>query len=327
MNKTDTEMKIRVSFYGKIGEFFQPDGNFDRARFLVRLGRSLEDVKKKHKTEKTYKRAGAEWLSRYLNEVLVYLFEKGMAGAALDLFRSAISEAKNRMLDPIAVAPAFLENIIALGESRDEKTKRTNPSWDNKRKAIFKAALNVFERDGYPKSTMDAIAAGTGIGKASIYRMYKNKEALLDDMLQEKFNEIAAEINKIHSQESDVLGQIQEMVSYWLSFITDNYTVYTLIHNEKNSAGVSNRMLFYDHITANLPMFKERIVALNKENKLKTINFYTVFYGILGYIDGIVVKWLKDERAYDLTGKSLEILDVIFTGILTGDNGAGKHRR
>ncbi len=40
-------------------------------------------------------------------------------------------------------------------------------------------------------------------------------------------------------------------------------------------------------------MFKERILSLNKEKKVKTTNFYTVFYGIMGFMDGVAHKWFR----------------------------------
>lgn len=164
---------------------------------------------------------------------------------------------------------------------------------------------------------MDAIAAAAGIGKASVYRVFKNKEVLLDELLSEQYREIVTAINDIHSRQDDVLRQVRDMVNYWVSYIAEHPVIYQLIQTEANPGGVNNRVVFFDFLTSSLPMFKERIVARNRENQFKTINFYSVFYGLMGYIDGVVIKWLRDEKQYDLRDEIPEILEVLFHGFVT----------
>lgn len=327
MNAKEKQSKSkRIKFYSEIGKYFKPNGNFDEGKFIESITSSLGEIKKKKRGRSAFIASGTQWLSEYLNEVLSYLSEKNMISAAAKLFRTTLVETKKMGLSALVVSTEHLEKIVSFNETQGkaEKIVRTDHARDAKRRKIFKAAISVFERNGYHKTTMDAIADAAGIGKASVYRMFKNKEMLLDEILQEKYNEIVEIFNKIHSKENDVLEQIKEMILFWLSFISNNYTVYQLILTETNPAGVNNRIVFYDYIASNLPMFKERIVALNRERKLKTLNFYSAFYGILGYIDGVVAKWLRSGKEYDLKDEATEILEVIFRGIV--DDGAKKGR-
>lgn len=54
---------------------------------------------------------------------------------------------------------------------------------DAKRRAILKAAAEVFATEGYDRASMNRVAAAAGISKANIYHYYEGKDALLFDLL------------------------------------------------------------------------------------------------------------------------------------------------
>jgi TetR/AcrR family transcriptional regulator, mexJK operon transcriptional repressor len=54
-----------------------------------------------------------------------------------------------------------------------------------KRAAIVRAALEVFVREGYARTSVDAIAAGAGVSKRTIYDYYGDKEQLFLSTLRE----------------------------------------------------------------------------------------------------------------------------------------------
>ena len=78
----------------------------------------------------------------------------------------------------------------------------------------------------------------------------------------------------------------------------------------------SNQTTYYQYITDNLPLFKARVVALNRENKLKSTNLYSVFYGIMGFMDGVVQKWIYKGMSYPLTDEIPVILETIYNGFV-----------
>ncbi|MCP4131605.1 MAG: TetR/AcrR family transcriptional regulator [bacterium] len=187
---------------------------------------------------------------------------------------------------------------------------------DKKRQKIFSAALQVFAQKGYHKATIDEIASLSGVGKGSVYRYFKSKEDLLEQLITEKYEEIITPISEIFTREGEMLAQIQEMVELWVGFIQENPIVYQLIQGEAITRQAGKWSMFYDYFISQLPMFKERILALNKEKELKTTNFYTAFYGILGFIDGVAHKWFRRGMDYPLTDEIPLILEVLFNGFV-----------
>ena len=53
-----------------------------------------------------------------------------------------------------------------------------------KRTAILEGARAVFMREGFAQGTMDGVAAEAGVGKQTIYRHFRSKEALVEALVE-----------------------------------------------------------------------------------------------------------------------------------------------
>lgn len=53
-----------------------------------------------------------------------------------------------------------------------------------KRPAILEGARAVFLREGFAQGSMDAVAAEAGVGKQTIYRHFRSKEALVEALVE-----------------------------------------------------------------------------------------------------------------------------------------------
>jgi AcrR family transcriptional regulator len=304
----------RIPLYTEIGKYFTADGSFDERIFRKNLGEMIPPGR--DRDGKDGDRSFHERLSCYLTEILAYLLEKDMPRSAWLVFRAAVAETKRLGLKNLSLSPEHLDFFLSSPFPENVEAEKERPTRDEKKDKIFRAALDVFEKEGFRRATMDRIAQGAGIGKASVYRMFNNKEELMEQLLDEHYGEIVRAINEINSRSINILEQIREMIEFWVDYISRNPVIYLLIQTESNSQGTGNKVVFYYHLTSSLPMFKEHIVSMNRKNMLKTINFYTVFYGVLGYIDGVVIKWFKSGMNYDLRDEIPEILEVLFRGFV-----------
>ncbi len=308
----------RIPLYAEIGGFFSPDGSFDETVFRNRLSDYRDMLMKNAKESIESREEINRWFSDYTQEVVNYLHEKGMDEASYKLFVSAVEEFSRMGIDMVSIPSKYLKSLLSSTPPFAANGKRKATPGE-KRKVIFQAAIKVFSEDGYHGATMDKIALVSGVGKGSLYRYFKSKEDLLTELLSEKYEEIIKEFNAIFSKEPDLIRQIEELIRFWVTFIEENHEVYTLIQSEAITQKTGNRDMFYDYVITHLPMFKERVVSFNIEKKIKTTSFYSVFYGILGFIDGVVYKWTRNNMNYPLRDEIPIILEVLFNGFI-GEN-------
>ena len=237
--------------------------------------------------------------------------------ASIKALKRVVNESQKKGETEVAVSVRYLEDILSK-ISVPTKTPKKNEkiSCMEKRNKIFKAAIEVFAEEGYHKATMDKIATLSGVAKGTVYRYFKSKDDLLEQLILGKFQEILGYIGEIYSKNFDILHEIQEMIEFWVGYIEDNHNLYRLIQNKAVFQRTGQKLIFYNYMASHLHRMKERIVALDHEKKLKPTNFYTVFYGILGFIDGVVHKWFRSGMAYSLRSEIPVILEVIFNGFV-----------
>ena len=69
--------------------------------------------------------------------------------------------------------------------------------WQRKHDAIAAAALVLFARDGYERTSVDAIAAEAGVSKRTVYSHYGDKESLFLLVLRETYDTMRQRIGDI----------------------------------------------------------------------------------------------------------------------------------
>src|SRR5215471_1787973 len=69
--------------------------------------------------------------------------------------------------------------------------------WQRKHDAIAAAALVLFARDGYERTSVDAIAAEAGVSKRTVYSHYGDKENLFLQVLRETYDTMLNRIAEI----------------------------------------------------------------------------------------------------------------------------------
>lgn len=314
MKKHDEMIHIKsggrqIGLYADLGGYFYPDGNLNESAFRESIHKALQK-----KSDEASAQDSGRSLSAYLERVFEYLEEKGMGGVNFRLFQIAVDEAAKMGIGEVSISPQRMRLLLATATGADMAGPDKKPAPDEKRRKIFESALKIFTERGFSNATMDEIAALSGVAKGTIYRHFKSKDDLFEQLLTSRSDEVVKKLSGIFSVSGDVLDQIREFIVQWLIFIEENHLLYRLIQTEGINSRFGKGKMFYEHIISSMPMIKERIVAMNKEGKLKTMSFHTVAYGMLGFIDGVALKWFRSGMDYSLRDEAPVILEVLFNG-------------
>jgi TetR/AcrR family transcriptional regulator, mexJK operon transcriptional repressor len=71
---------------------------------------------------------------------------------------------------------------------------------EQKRAAIVRAALHLFTRDGFARTSVDAIAAEAGVSKRTVYNHYRDKESLFLSVISETYDSMIGLVEQIINQ-------------------------------------------------------------------------------------------------------------------------------
>jgi len=91
---------------------------------------------------------------------------------------------------------------------------------ERKRQAIASAALTLFARDGYERTSVDAIAAEAGVSKRTVYNHYGDKESLFTlvvrdtyELMRERFAEaMESNLRDVDDVEKSLVSCMREVV-------------------------------------------------------------------------------------------------------------------
>ena len=198
----------------------------------------------------------------------------------------------------------------ADGEGPKRKKQR------DARSRILQAALDEFSDKGYHASTIDSIAERAGIAKGTVYRYFNTKEGLFNALKEDTISEFVELARHDLSQEEDVLKIIESVIKNYLSFFEKNSAFFKVIIQEQKDFGREFSEKFINELILALPGLKRRCWKASRNGHLKQMNYFTVFFGIIGFLNGVIQKWLHEGAEGSLLNEIETVKEVLFYGFV-----------
>ena len=108
---------------------------------------------------------------------------------------------------------------------------------EESRKAILKAAVHEFAREGVSGARTDAIARSAGVNKALLYYYFKDKDALYQAVLDQVFSGVRAAIHDALSQNLPPRQKLAGYVCAHFDYIASNSLYPRIVQAEFLRAG------------------------------------------------------------------------------------------
>ena len=186
-----------------------------------------------------------------------------------------------------------------------------NPESD-RRKRVLTSAIKVFGEKGFKNATISEIAKKAGVGDATIYEYFDNKEALLLSIPLESTKDIIAEINYHMIGIKGTFNKLRKFVWWWLNYLEENpgYGVIVLLElkvskNYMQTEGYEKAREFYQIILDILKEGQEEGVIK------KEVNIYLARSVIIGSLEHNIIRWLLKDRKYSLLQYADELVDLL----------------
>lgn len=199
---------------------------------------------------------------------------------------------------------------------------RENSSREGERKKkILTSATRIIGEKGFQNATIAEIAKEAGIGDATIYEYFKNKEDLLLAIPVETTKDLIAEINEHMMGIKGAFNKLRKFIWWWLNYVEKNpgYGVVVLLELKTSKTYVSTEAYqaaksFYQII---LDIIKE---GQEEDAIKKEINSYLARSLCVGAMEHIIIRWLLKDRKYSLLQYADELADLLIDSLRRTDS-------
>jgi AcrR family transcriptional regulator len=103
----------------------------------------------------------------------------------------------------------------SMSDLRIEKGRAT-------RERLVSTARELFGRDGYDATSVEAVLREAGVARGSLYHHFENKEALFDAVLDRVVAEAAAEAGRAAAEHDDPVESLRAGCGAWLRLSLDH---------------------------------------------------------------------------------------------------------
>jgi len=298
----------------KKSTYILEDGSLNESVIESELSRELTELISLPSSEKNPSKIIDNFLLSYFNKVTNDLYINNGSKLVPDLIITMMHIIKTSGIENINLHIDVISKIIELFKNDGRFSKKAKGK--DKRKAVLDAAMIVFSRNGFHETHVDEIAELAGIAKGTVYRYFKSKDDILKEIIKANNEVLTNELIRIFKKEGHILELIKEAIAYYIEFFDSNKDLYKiLIHAPWILKDISDH--FYKNIISHLNVVRKKIFILTREGIVKPTDFYTVFYGIFGFIDGVIQKWYRRNCEYSLKDELPVIIEVLFNGFIS----------
>jgi AcrR family transcriptional regulator len=185
---------------------------------------------------------------------------------------------------------------------------------------VLQAALEVFAEKGFYVATVDEVAERAGLGKGTLYRYFANKEALFNELVRVRLEELEKCAQEVLDGQDDVLTMIIKYLRVYFEFFDRNQHLYRVIVQEHLDFGKQMQDLYIKKVMRRIPILKRKIYEATQQGIFKSVDFQTVFYGVMGFVHGVIQKWVANDCSYSLVDELPTVVETLFFGFVQDRN-------
>ena len=217
-------------------------------------------------------------------------------------------------------ADGLFELLYSAIKAEDGNPRKEEADWIfDKRRAILKVAETLFAEKGFRNSTISDISEILGIGEATIYEYFQNKEDLLFNIPKERTDSLIHLLNANIQTKNEAENEFRKFVWQYLSLFQNNKNYVSILLFELRP----NRTFYGSGTTSSYESFRkysniliEIIKRGQKEGTFKKeVNIYLLRNAIFGSIDHTALTWILFGRPNNLLDQGHELVELYLRAI------------
>lgn len=186
-----------------------------------------------------------------------------------------------------------------MGQRRSAGRTESSAIQQLRRKEIAEAAVRVFNRMGFQKATISAVAAELDIDRASIYYYISSKEELFDEIVRTVVERNLENFKAIELSNLAPRRKLRDAITMLMSSYSQNYPLFYIYIRENLSQVSENRSEWSDYMRSLNMKTSESLIAIIEQGyadkSFRNLgSSKVVAYGILGIV-GWTHRWFRPE--------------------------------
>lgn len=180
---------------------------------------------------------------------------------------------------------------------------------------ILQIAARLFVKKGYTATSMREIAAEAGIGKATIYYHYPDKESLAAALIKRTVAQMTAAL-KIMEAEQDPRQRLVVAVTGSIEYLLDSADIISVVRREVAGSRDVMQHEFKGFFQDYMNILADGVQRGIEQGIFRPVNPADVARVLLTMIQGtFAMVYLSGERPQSKEAATAAILDVFFQGI------------
>ena len=176
-----------------------------------------------------------------------------------------------------------------------------NTKKKEKQLQVYNAALQMFSKYGYRKTTLEDIGDVLGMTKGNLYLYAKNKRDLYESAIAFALKNWQQNALAAAAQEKTITGQIFTYCMQGYNYLQDNRDLHTLIINDPTIFPLSpGEDRFYEINLESMTLLKEMLKAGIEKGEFRDVNVDDIaelLYSV--YVMMIIRTYVKSENKFN----------------------------
>lgn len=169
---------------------------------------------------------------------------------------------------------------------------------------ILKAAKELFETYGYKKTSMDEIAKKSNVTKKTVYSYFKDKETLINTIIDNEFQRLKKEVDKISEKDNDIISFVKQTSSYLLKYKNKSKLLKTLMEENNNIVSIPSKI---DEVI--IGYIKDKLLILKREKPNLVFDTNLTAFIIYKIYIAIMFEWQEEINEKEVTDNIVKILE------------------
>jgi AcrR family transcriptional regulator len=188
---------------------------------------------------------------------------------------------------------------------------------DVRKKQIAQAALSLVSSQGLKGLSVAGIASRVGLVPSAIYRHFKNKEQVIDAILDLIRERLLANVKVVTEETEDVLERLRRLLMLHIQLIRQNQGIMRVVFSEEVMNGPLERKT---RVQAMVETYLEAVAEVVRQGQeegvcQRDLEASSVSVAFLGMIQPAAILWHLSAGKFDLTGHAERAWEIFLKGI------------